>query len=57
MVDDVDRRDIEGGESESQELTDLIDHWIQAIDHWVQLIDQGMGSAEGVDPAAAPDEG
>jgi hypothetical protein len=58
LVDDVDGRDIEGAESESQELRDLIEHWVQAIDHWVQRIDQGMGgTADGVDPAAAPDAG
>jgi hypothetical protein len=58
LVDDVDGRDIEGIESESQELKDLIERWVQAIDHWVQRIDQGMGgTADGVDPTAAPDAG
>jgi hypothetical protein len=48
-------RDIEGGNSDSKELTDLIEHWVQAIDRWVQHIDQGMGGmAEGVDPAVEP---
>jgi hypothetical protein len=56
LVDDVDGRDIEGAETEAQELKDLIDHWVQAIDHWVQRIDEGMGGTAGsVDPAAAPD--
>jgi hypothetical protein len=47
---------MEGGNSDSKELKDRIEHWVQAIDRWVQHIDQGMGGmAEGVDPAAEPD--
>jgi hypothetical protein len=57
LADDVDGPDIEGGESESQELKDLIDQWVQALDRWVQRIDQGMGSVEGVDPTTEPEEG
>jgi hypothetical protein len=53
---DLNGRNIEGGNSESTELNDLIEHWVQAIDRWVQHIDQGMGgTAEGVDPATEPD--
>jgi hypothetical protein len=53
---DLNGRDIEGGNPESQELKDLIEHWVQAIDRWVQHIDQGMGgTADGVGPAAEPD--
>jgi hypothetical protein len=49
-------RDLDGGESEPNELKDLVDHWVQVIDHWVQHIDQGMGgTADGADPAMAPD--
>ena len=48
-------RDLEGGNPDSQ-VTDRIEHWVQAIDRWVQQIDQGMGGmAEGVDPAVEPD--
>jgi hypothetical protein len=47
---------LESADSASGELKDLIDHWVQAIDRWVQHIDQGMGgTAEGADPAEAPD--
>jgi len=53
---DLSGRDMEGGNSDSKELKDRIEHWVQAIDRWVQHIDQGMGGmAEGVDPAAEPD--
>jgi hypothetical protein len=53
---DLNGRDAEDGDSDSMELKDLIDHWVQAIDRWVQRIDQGMGgTAEGVDLAAEPD--
>jgi hypothetical protein len=49
-------RNLEGGESESQELRNLVDHWVQVIDRWVQHIDQGMGgTADGADLAGAPD--
>ena len=53
---DLNGRDIDGDSSDSQELKDLIEHWVHAIDRWVQHIDQGMGGmAEGADPAAEPD--
>jgi len=29
---DLNGREIEGGNSQSQELKDLIEHWVQAID-------------------------
>jgi len=49
-------RDAEGGGSESTELKDLVDHWVQVIDRWVQHIDQGMGgTANGAGPALEPD--
>jgi hypothetical protein len=52
--------DLERNESESGDMKDLIDHWVQVIDRWVQDIDQGMGgAADGADPAemldAAPE--
>jgi hypothetical protein len=48
--------DLGGDRADSQELKDLIEHWVQAIDRWVQHIDQGMGgTAEGLDPASEPD--
>jgi hypothetical protein len=52
--------DLERNESESGDMKDLIDHWVQVIDRWVQDIDQGMGGAAGgADPAemldAAPE--
>ena len=45
------RPDLEGGEAQSGEVKDLIDHWIQVIDGWVQELDQRMGgTAKGADP-------
>ena len=45
------RPDLEGGEGQSGELKELIDHWIQVIDGWVQELDQRMGgTAKGADP-------
>ena len=54
------RRERRGNGSESGDLQDLIDHWIQAIDRWVQHVDEGMGgTADGADPvenvSPAPD--
>jgi hypothetical protein len=50
--------DLERKETESGELKDLIDHWVQVIDRWVQDVDVGMGgAAEGaamVDSAPEP---
>jgi hypothetical protein len=44
--------DLERKDSESGDLKDLVDHWIQVIDRWVQDIDRGLGgTAEGADPA------
>lgn len=49
-------QNLDGGESEPKELTELIEHWVQVIDRWVQHIDQGMGGAAGgAAPATAPD--
>ena len=43
--------ELEGGEIQSGELKDLIDHWIQVIDGWVHDLDQRMGgTATGADP-------
>jgi hypothetical protein len=48
--------DLERKETESGELKDLIDHWVQVIDRWVQDVDEGMeGAAEGAGPAAMLD--
>jgi hypothetical protein len=43
--------DVAGGEGQSGELKELIEHWIQVIDGWVQDLDQRMGgTAVGADP-------
>jgi hypothetical protein len=48
--------DLDRKESESGELKDLVDHWVQVIDRWVQDVDQRMGgAADGADPAEVPD--
>jgi hypothetical protein len=45
------RPDVGGGEAQSGEVNELIDHWIQVIDGWVQELDQRMGgTAKGADP-------
>jgi len=44
--------DLERRVSDSGELKDQIDHWVQVIDRWVHDVDQGMGgAAEGAGPA------
>jgi len=48
--------DLDGGDSEPNELKDVVEQWVQVIDRWVQQIDQGMGgTADGAGPAAMPD--
>ncbi|HET6311467.1 MAG TPA: hypothetical protein VFH00_10760 [Candidatus Nitrosotalea sp.] len=47
--------DLDGNGSESEDLKNRIDHWLQVIDRWVQDLDQRMGgAAEGADPAEMP---
>jgi hypothetical protein len=48
---DLKPSELEGGEFQSGELKELIEHWIQVIDGWVQDLDQRMGgTAAGADP-------
>jgi hypothetical protein len=48
------RSEINGGDSRSGELKELIDHWVEVLDDWVERLDQGMGGmALGADPAQA----
>ena len=48
---DLEPTELEGGEFQSGELKELIEHWIQVIDGWVQDLDQRMGgTAAGADP-------
>jgi len=48
------RRAIDGDDSESGELKDLVAHWVEVIDDWVEHLDEGRGeTALGADPAQA----